>query len=533
VHLGRDADPDELRRRLICGSLAEAFHLTAAESPLALALELDGHPLTHGQLDQLAARLAGWLSNAGLAAGAPVLLCATSSLRLVGAYLGALRLGATVVLANPGLTEAELAQLLRSCRPRLVLAAGAPAATLQRLARGQREVGTVADLTRLVGDDGQPLGELADAASLAPVAVAGGHVALLAYTSGTTGRPKCAPLTHANLLSSIRSAMLAWDWSREDVLVHALPLFHQHGLGGLHATLLAGSRAVIGSRFDPATLAGSISRAGATVLFGVPSMYERLLGWEGLPVADLSSLRLIISGSAPLSPALAGRLEARLGQLPLERYGATESGLDVSNPLNAPRRPGTVGLPLPGVELAVTDSSGHPVPPGDVGEVTIRGPQVFAGYRDDPQATAEAFFAGDWFRTGDLGRLDPHDGYLEITGRLKEVILTGGMNVYPREVELVLEAADAVEHVAVVGVASERWGEEVAAVVVPRAGAGLDAAELINFARTRLAAYKCPKRVLMMAELPLTAIGKLDRTALRKLVEADETRQARSSDDQG
>jgi len=518
-HLGRDLAPDELRRELTSGSLAEAFHTTAAATPGRPALELDGNVMTHGELDQLAAQLAGWIARSGIDAGDRVLLCAGSSLPLVGAYLGALRAGATVVLANPGLTEPELEQIVRSSGPALVMAAGETLAVLRRIGARQDGGCTVTNLSALVDDYGRPLGELLGAPATGPVATAGEQIALLAYTSGTTGQPKAAPLSHANLLSSIRAAMLAWRWSPDDVLAHSLPLFHQHGLGGLHATLLAGSRAVIGSRFEPAELAATISRSGATVLFGVPLMYERFLASDRLDQADLSSLRLVVSGSAPLSPDLAERIAARLHQYPLERYGTTESGLDVSNPLLGGRRPGTVGLPLPGVELAITDGSGADVATGEIGEIVLRGPQVFAGYRGDPQATAAAFFPGGWFRTGDLGRLDPRDGYLEITGRQKDVILSGGMNVYPREVELALEAAADVAQAAVVGVPSRLWGEEVVAVIVPRAGTAVDAAGLLSFARTRLAAYKCPKRVLTVPQLPVTGIGKLNRAAVLELAQ--------------
>jgi malonyl-CoA/methylmalonyl-CoA synthetase len=341
---------------------------------------------------------------------------------------------------------------------------------------------------------------------------------LLAYTSGTTGRPKAVPLGHANVLSSIRAVMRAWRWSRDDVLVHALPLFHQHGLGGLIASLLAGGRAVLFSRFDPAVVCDAIAAERATVFLGVPAMYERLVGWDGFAAAALDSLRLVVSGSAPLSPALARRVEAVVGQVPLERYGTTESGLDVSNLDDGPRRPGTVGIPLPGIELRVVDGGGDAVAEGEDGEIVVRGPQVFAGYRGDPSATAAAFFDGGWFRTGDIGRVDPADGWLSITGRAKDLIISGGMNVYPREVELALEEFDAVARAAVVGVPSERWGEAVMAAVVPAPGARLDEEELLAFASERLAPYKRPKRVVAVDELPVNHMGKVQSDEVIKLV---------------
>jgi malonyl-CoA/methylmalonyl-CoA synthetase len=358
-------------------------------------------------------------------------------------------------------------------------------------------------------------------AELDPVHREPDSVALLAYTSGTTGKPKCVPLTHANLLASVRGYQLAWRWTRDDVLVHGLPLFHQHGLGGVHATLLAGSRAHVLPRFDAAAVCAAIAAARGTVLFCVPAMYERLVRWEGIEAAELGSLRLMVSGSAPLSPSLAREVARVFGQQPLDRYGTTETGLDVSNPYDGPRRIGTVGLALPGIELAVVDADGVPVAAGTDGEIVVRGPHVFSGYRGDAEATAATFWPGGWFRSGDLGRIDPSDGYLQITGRAKELIITGGMNVYPREVEHALEEHASVAAAAVVGVPSERWGEEVVAAVVPAGpGGAVDAQELITFARSLLAPYKCPKRVVVVSELPRNALGKVVASEVLKVVEA-------------
>jgi malonyl-CoA/methylmalonyl-CoA synthetase len=413
------------------------------------------------------------------------------------------------VLANPALTEGELRHIVDDSAPRLAFAADRPLQALGRIAADGRWLRRVVDLGELLSPI-SPLGiELAAAEPAPPAPPADHGAAVLAYTSGTTGAPKAVPLTHANLLSSIRAVMLAWRWDEEDVLAHALPLFHQHGLGGVHATLLSGSRAVIHARLDPAALCGAIAQHGATLLLAVPATYQRLLSWEHIAEADLSSLRLLVSGSAPLSPALAERVQALLGALPLERYGTTESGLDVSNPYAGERRIGTVGLPLPGMELAIVNDDGRPREDGEDGEIVVRGPQVFSGYRGDDHATAAAFYPEGWFRTGDIGRLDPADGYLQITGRAKDLIITGGLNVYPREVELALEEAPSIVRAAVVGVPSERWGEEVVAAAVPSTGADVDPDAVLAFARTRLAAYKCPKRLVVVEELPLNAMGKV------------------------
>jgi malonyl-CoA/methylmalonyl-CoA synthetase len=497
VHLGdeHDLDPHALRAGLCRGSLPEAFHAMARRHPERPAVAIGARSLSHGELDDRAGRCARWLAVRGVRPGDHVLLRAPNSLLMLTAYLGALRARATVVLANPALSDAELQHLIRDSGA--VLAIG-----LKEESREDAEL-------ELALPDQEPL---------PPVATDSQETAILAYTSGTTGTPKAVPLTHANLLSSIRAAMQAWRWRDDDVLVHSLPLSHQHGLGGVHATLLAGSRAVIGDRFDPEDLVRTIVEEQATVLFAVPTMYERMAAVGGLLEAARPSLRLAVCGSAPLSPALAARVAAALGSLPLERYGTTETGLDVSNPLEGERRPGSVGLPLPGVELAVVDADGVPVPPGDHGEIVIRGPQVCSGYRGDADATAAAFHPGGWFRTGDIGTIDSDNGYLTITGRSKELIITGGMNVYPREVELALESDPSVERAGVAGLPSEQWGEEVVAAVVPADPARFDGEALLQAMRGRLAGYKRPKRVRAVEWLPVNEMGKLKRTELRDLL---------------
>jgi malonyl-CoA/methylmalonyl-CoA synthetase len=345
-------------------------------------------------------------------------------------------------------------------------------------------------------------------------------IALLAYTSGTTGTPKGVPLTHRQLAASINSAMAAWRWTGDDVLVHALPLYHQHGLGGLHAALIAGGTVHIRSKFTAADLAQTIGGTRASVLFAVPTIYQALMNAE-VPAGRLRALRLAVCGSAPLSPALAERLPRLLGRLPLVRYGTTESGLNVSNPLDAPRGD-TIGIPLPGVltRIGATDPPADPgansaADFGADGEIQLRGPQVFAGYWQDPAATEAAFTTDGWFRTGDIGAVDPVTGHLMIRGRTKEMIITGGLNVYPREVEIALEAHPSVSEAAVAGLPDDRWGEQVTAWVVLRDGHRLDEAGLIAHAHTVLTGYKCPKRVFQLAALPRNHLGKIIRSALR------------------
>jgi malonyl-CoA/methylmalonyl-CoA synthetase len=304
------------------------------------------------------------------------------------------------------------------------------------------------------------------------------------------------PLSDGNLLASATAVGLAWRWEPEDRLLLTLPLFHVHGLGvGLNGALCAGASVALAAGFDPGEVAAGCE-AGATLFFGVPTMYHRLM--QSGAAAPMRSLRLMVSGSAPLPAALAEELGRVTGQIPLERYGMTETVMLTSNPYDGPRKPGTVGLPLPGVDVRLREG----------GEVEVRGPNVIAGYYERPDADADAFTDDGWFRTGDVGEHD-EDGYLRLVGRSKELIITGGYNVYPREVEEVLGTHPDVREVAVIGRPSERWGEEVTAVVV--AEGSVDAQALREYAARQLAPYKVPKRVEFTDELPRNAMGKIVR----------------------
>ncbi len=512
LHLAKEVDAHTLRAELSEGSLPRAFHETAVRDPGRTALTIGGETVTHGDLDRLAAQVGGWIKSRGISPGERVVVCGGNSLEFVVGYLGVLRAGAVAVLAGPTLTGHELRHLVEDSGAACALAQG-PA--LEKLSSIFEDGLLVALEDETSSSEVSLRRAISDGEPLEPQDAAGDEKALLAYTSGTTGRPKGVPLSHANLLSSIRAAMGAWRWVPDDVLVHALPLSHQHGLGGVHATLLSGSRAVVHEKFDPGTFCMTIESEGATVIFAVPAIYERLVDWEG--EADYSSLRLVVSGSAALSPALARRVSALLAQDVLERYGSTESGLSVSNPYDGPRRPGSVGLPLPGTELSIVDDEGRCLAPGEDGEIILRGPQVFSGYMDLPEATRESFFPGGWFRTGDIGHVDAGDGYLTVTGRSKELIISGGLNVYPREVELVLEDHPTVENAAVVGVPSERWGEEVVAFVVTEGA--VDAEALAEHVREHLSAYKCPKRFIEIEEIPRNEVGKVPRDELVRVAE--------------
>lgn len=449
--------------------------------------DVDGRWFSSQELEERSRRGARGLLAAGLRPGDRLALCAESSASLVIAYLAALRAGLVVMPINPGYTPSEVSRLLRHARPAAV--------AVDDDARGRL-------ITQSSDDELAVFGiELAlPSRGAGPgIDLAGAEDgALLLYTSGTTGAPKGALLSHGNLLAGASAVELAWRWEPDDRLLLALPLFHLHGLGvGVNGSMCAGASLELRPRFDPADVA---SRAGGcSLFFGVPAMYHRLLSAGCLP--SLRRLRLLVSGSAPLPATLARQVEHGAGQLPLERYGMTETVMLTSNPLEGERRPGTVGVPLPGVELRLGGSA----------EVEVRGPNVSRGYYENPAATAEAFTDDGWFRTGDVGEWD-EAGYLKLVGRSKELIITGGLNVYPREVEEVLAEHPGVSEVAVVGRPSERWGEEVTAVVVARE-AVCDQA-LRDFAAERLAAYKVPKRIEFTTALPRNAMGKLVRGEL-------------------
>lgn len=487
----------------------------AARDPAKPALAVAGERVAYGELVERVAALAGWLAAHGVAPGDRVLIGGQSSVNLVIACLAAMWVGGAEVVANPSLTRRELRHFLDDAEPAAILA---DVAELDKLGDALLAGRRVAAL------DGAPegvpglLGSPPADAPRAPVARLDGRaLASLQYTSGTTGVPKGAALTHGNLVAYLQAIHAAWEWSADDVLLHSLPLSHGHGRNAVYTALLAGASTVVLPRTDPSAIFAALVEERASVLYAVPAIWERLLSAPGFDPAAFAALRLYTSGSAPLSPALSDEVAARLGrERPLERYGCTETGIVTTNPLHGPRVAGTVGLPVPGAEVRVVGPDGAPLPGGATGEIVARGPSVFAGYwrRED----AELFLPGGWFRTGDLGFHDPdRGGHLVVSGRSKELIITGGLNVYPREVELVAEASTAVREAAAVGIPSERWGEQVVlAVVAEDSGASVDGEELIAWMRERLAAYKVPKACKVVAKIPRNGTGKILRAELTR-----------------
>jgi malonyl-CoA/methylmalonyl-CoA synthetase len=447
---------------------------------------------TAGEFDEATRKVAGRFERAGLVPGDRVVWSTTSSVQALVAHVGALRAGLVVVPVNVGYSERELAHIVTDVRP--------AAAVVERADHG--------DWLRGSAGPGVVVGPGVDLPDGEPTALdlaAPEDAALICYTSGTTGAPKGAVLRHRNLLAATVSVTTAWRWGPEDRLVHCLPVFHAHGLCvGVYGTLLSGGSAVLLPGFDPGGVADAVSNYRASLFFGVPTMYHRLAA-SGRAVA-LGALRLCVSGSAPLPPQLHAEVSAAIGSPVLERYGMTETLMNVSNPYEGERRPGTVGFPLPGVEVALSAE----------GEILVRGPNVFDGYWERPSANAEAFepcrLGGPpWFRTGDLGI--GSDGYLVIRGRSKELIITGGFNVYPREVEDVVARHPGVAEVAVTGTPSDEWGEVVTAWIVPD-GTPPSVGELAEFVAPLLAEYKRPRLVRVVDALPRNAMGKIVRSQI-------------------
>jgi len=341
-----------------------------------------------------------------------------------------------------------------------------------------------------------------------------GDLAVICYTSGTTGRSKGAMITHGNLISNATALIAIWEFTDDDVLLHALPLYHIHGLFvALHCALLSGARILLEPKFDARAALASLQHA--TVMMGVPTFYTRLLSERSLDAEAVHNVRLFVSGSAPLLSETFAAFEQRTGQRILERYGMTETGMIASNPLRGERRAGTVGLPLPDVSVRIVGDSGQELSAGTAGMVEVRGPNVFKGYWNMPEKTAAEIRGNGYFITGDLGMLQA-DGYLRLIGREKDLIISGGLNVYPKEIEDAIDALPGVGESAVFAIPHPDFGEAVAAAVTLQPGCTLSAAEIIGALRTQLAGFKTPKRVYLLDELPRNAMGKVQKAKLRE-----------------
>lgn len=502
--------------------LAAAFWKRLARDPDRLLFErLDPSGAiswrqTRGELSDDAARWMAALRAAGVGPGDRVALSLGKSTGLVTAHLAVLGVGACVVPLNPALSAAETDAVLRQADVALAITNAAVLTRAPETRHAVRGPWWVADGDGVPPDTELLLDVLAGFRSgPEPRVGTADEDALLLFTSGTTGQPKGVGLTHANIAANLHALLVeTWRMTEDDRLLHALPPHHLHGLAlGLYGTLFTGGAAVLVERFDPAVVLAGLNTQRISVFMGVPTMYHRMVETAGDFALD--SVRLCISGSAPLSIETFRRFAARFGQRIVERYGLTETAINTSNPIDGECRAGTVGTALPGIEVGVFDATDHrPLPHGQHGEIRVRGPNVFHGYWRNPAATAEAFHDG-WFRTGDMGVLDA-DGYLTIDGRMKELIIVGGTNVTPGEVEAALEPETGVRDVAVAGVPDADLGEKVAAFVVPRDGA--DPATLEARLRQRverdLAPYKRPRLYRFLDEIPRNAMGKVERGKL-------------------
>jgi malonyl-CoA/methylmalonyl-CoA synthetase len=471
----------------------------------------DGRVYTYGDLETETARAAGALVALGLAPGDRVAVQVEKTPEALFLYLGCLRAGLCYLPLNTAYRAGELGYFLADAEPRAVVCAPGQLDTFHELATALAHRPALLTLDECGGGTWR---KALDAATpLHGCAPAGPDtLAVIIYTSGTTGRSKGAMVTHGNLTSNAAVLADAWRFGPDDVLLHMLPFFHVHGLFvALHPVLLAGARVLFHPRFDARIALDELPRA--TVMMGVPTFYVRLLAEPELSPSAAACMRLFVSGSAPLLPDTFAQFRARTGHTILERYGMSEAGMITSNPYDGERRAGTVGFPLSGVSLRVRDGE-RDCAPGEPGVIEIRGPNVFAGYWRMPEKTREDFTADGWFRTDDVGEWS-EDGYLAVVGRAKDVVISGGFNVYPKEIELVIDAMPGVLESAVVGIAHADFGEAVTAFVVPRFGVTLSEAGVIAHVKDRLAAFKVPKRVVLVADLPRNAMGKVQKNALR------------------
>jgi malonyl-CoA/methylmalonyl-CoA synthetase len=491
-------------------SIVEVLLQHAGRTPEKLCLEFEDERCTYARLRERAETFAAALRSWGLEPGERVALFLGNSPDFLVAYLGAHLAGGVVVPVNVQYRRGELRHIFEDAGVRLCLTDRERRPELERV-RG--------DLPRLEAllETGEELGAFMRAANDYGLELPGGEdLAVIAYTSGTTGRSKGAMLLHRNLLANIEAICGAWHWTADDHLLLTLPLFHTHGLMvGVHGTLFAGASAELWRKFDAAEVYDALLKNSFTMFFGVPTMFTRLLKEAESRDERPRPLRLYVSGSAALSPKASEEFERLFGERILERYGMTETGMNLTNPYDGERRPGTVGGPFPNQEARVVAvHTREPLPAGEIGEIEVRGPHVFEGYWNRPDATEESLDEDGWFSTGDLGSVS-EDGYYTITGRAKELIISGGYNVYPREVEEVLEGHPGVAEAAVVGLPDEEYGERVIAAVV-REDPSLDVEELAELCKGELASYKKPRRVVFVDELPRNALGKVLKHVVRE-----------------
>lgn len=470
-----------------------------------------GETTSHAAFLAEAAQYAHALTALGVRPGDRVAVHIEKSAQALALYAGCVQAGAVFLPLNTAYTPKELDYFVGDSGAALFVCDPAEAAEMSSIAATHGSI-----LHTLAGDGTGTLADLAEAQAteFQTVARDAEDLAALLYTSGTTGRSKGAMLTHRNLLSNAEALVDTWRFTANDVLLHALPIFHSHGLFvATNVTLLAGGSMIFLPKFDQDTVITRLP--DATTMMGVPTFYTRLLDDPRFDAALTAHMRLFISGSAPLLSETHERFEARSGHRILERYGMTETSMNTSNPYDGERRAGTVGFALPGVEVKVCDpETGAELPQGEIGVLEVRGPNVFKGYWQMPEKTREELREDGFFITGDLSLIDA-DGYVHIVGRGKDLIISGGYNIYPKEIELFLDAQDGVLESAVIGAPHPDFGESVVAVLVPEPGAKLDVAAVEAAVKRDLASFKRPRRVETMDALPRNTMGKVQKNQLR------------------
>ena len=484
------------------------YHRFASNFPAdggkPVLIDGNGVVATYQIMEEKSARIANLLTEMGTAIGDRVTVQVDKSTDALWLYLGCLRAGLVFHPLNTAYQANELEYFLDNAEPRIVVGDEETTSLLQTIAGPES---TVIDIATLA-DHAREASTEFDTTTSAP-----DDLAALLYSSGTTGVPKGIMLSHGNLVSNAETLVLAWGFTAPDTLLHALPIFHVHGLFvGISCTLMSGSCMYWLNGYGVEPVLNALPQC--SVMMGVPTYYTRLLASDTFNRAHAESMRLFVSGSAPLLPETFHAFEERTGHRILERYGMTETGMNSSNPLEGERLAGMVGPALPSVEIRVTDADDQPVATGEVGDVQVRGPNVFQGYWKLPEKTAEDFTNDGFFNTGDQGTLD-NRGYLSIMGREKDMIICGGLNVYPKEIEMLLDKRPGIEESAVFGVAHADFGEGVVAAIVESNPGKLRETDVIQSVKSQLAGFKVPKAVVFLDELPRNTMGKVQKKQLR------------------
>lgn len=476
-----------------------------------LATTLDGHNVSYGELLEQTAKVANALEDLGLKAGDRVSVQVEKSISNLWLYLGVMRAGMVFHPLNTAYALEEMRYFLGNAEPELLVCDASKVEAYSPLC-------LEADIPNLLSMNADGEGSFWDLVKTSSdqheVAVrADNDLSALLYSSGTTGRPKGIMLSHKNMQSNAEVLVQYWGFTSADVLLHSLPIYHVHGLFvAIHCVVTSGASMHWLPAFDAKAVKALLP--SSTVMMGVPTYYTRLLADPEFGRSDCASMRLFVSGSAPLLEETFAEFAERTGHTILERYGMSETGMNTSNPLNGERRAGTVGFPLPGTEVRICDADHNPLAVNEIGELEVRGPNVFQGYWRMPEKTAADFTADGWFVTGDQGKIDER-GYVSIVGRSKDMVITGGLNVYPKEIELLLNDLDGVVESAVFGVPHPDFGEAVVATLVVKEGADVSADTVRNALDGQLAKFKIPKKVQFAASLPRNAMGKVQKNVLR------------------